>query len=214
MRNAIEFTELGEDTLASGVDEHLLLKEMSHRIKNEYTHAINTIWLRASRSPNVEVRAALTDVVALLAQFADVHQALTFPGDERPVEVCAYLQQLCGVLSAARLKDRRIKLLLVESEPQFLSADRCWRLGLAVSELIANSCRHAFDANGGVIRIELSRDGAVMTCCVCDNGMNERKWQAGQGLKLMRSLVQGVGGTLDYGFGACGAITFISMPHS
>jgi hypothetical protein len=53
-----------------------------------------------------------------------------------------------------------------------------------------------------------------MTCCVCDNGMNERKWQAGQGLKLMRSLVQGVGGTLDYGFGACGAITFISMPHS
>ena len=157
MRNAIEFTELSEDTLASGVDEHLLLREMSHRIKNEYTHAINTIWLRASRSPNVEVRAALTDVVALLAQFADVHQALTFPGDERPVEVCAYLQQLCGVLSVARLKDRKIKLLLVESEPQFLSAEKCWRLGLAVSELIDNSCRHAFDANGGVIRIELSQ---------------------------------------------------------
>jgi len=35
-----------------------------------------------------------------------------------------------------------------------------------------------------------------------------------QGLKLMRSLVQSAGGTLEYGFGERGAITFISMPRS
>jgi two-component sensor histidine kinase len=213
MRNMIEIAEMNEGTLESDIDEHVLLKEMSHRINNEYAYAINTISSRAHRSPNVEVRTALTDVVTLLMQYAGVHRALTFPAGGRQIEVCAYLERLCGVLSGGRLKDRNIKLLLVESEPQFLSAESCWKLGLAVSELITNSCRHAFDAKGGVIRIELSNDGAMMTCCVRDNGRNEGNRPPGQGLKLMRSLVQSVGGTLDYGFGERGAITYISMPH-
>src|SRR5262249_8313804 len=132
---------------------------MSHRIKNEYACVINTIWLRAHKSPSMEVRTALSDVATLLMQLSDVHRALTFPAGRQPIEVCAYLQRLCGVLSAARLKDRNIKLLLIESEPQFLSAESCWKLGLAISELITNSCRHAFGAVGGVIRIELSKDG-------------------------------------------------------
>jgi two-component sensor histidine kinase len=213
MMNSIEIPEMSKGTLAPDVDEHVLLKEMSHRIKNEYAGVINTIWLRASRSPSAEVKAALTDVVTLLMQSADVHRAMTFPIDGRPIEVCAYLRRLCRVMSAARLRDRKIKLLFVESEPQFLPAESCWKLGLTVSELIMNSCRHAFDDAGGVIRIELSKDGAMMMCCVCDNGHTQGKGSAGQGLKLMRSLVQSAGGTLEYGFGERGAITFISMPH-
>ena len=213
MMNTIEIAEMSKGTLASDIDEHVLLKEMSHRINNEYAHAISAIWLRAHRSPRVEVRIALTDVVTLLMQFADVHRAMTFPADGRPIEVCAYLRRLCGVLSATRLKDRNIKLLLVESEPQFLSAESGWKLGLAVSELITNSCRRAFDASGGAIRIELSKDGSMMTCCVCDNGRNQSKGPPEQDLKLIRSLVQSVGGTLDYGFGERGAIAFISMPR-
>jgi two-component sensor histidine kinase len=212
MRNTIELAELSKGSLASNLDDHVLLKEMSHRINNEYAWAINTISLRANKSPNEEVRAALTDAATLLMHFADVHRTLTFPAGQQPIEVCAYFQRLCGVLSAARLKDRNIKLLLVESEPQFLSAESCWKLGLAVSELITNSCRHAFGANGGVIRIELSKYGAMMTCCVCDNGRNKSKQPTGQGLKLLQSLVQSVGGTLEYDFGERGAVTFISMP--
>jgi two-component sensor histidine kinase len=213
MRNGIEFAELSKDTPVSEVEDHVLLKEMSHRIKNEYACVINTICLRAHKSQSREVRIALSDVATLLMQLSDVHRALTFPSGRQPIEVCAYLQRLCGAVSAARLKDRNIKLLLVESEPQFLSAESCWKLGLAVSELITNSCRHAFGPVGGVIRIELSKDGPMVTCCVCDNGRNQGK-PAGQGLRLMQSLVESVGGTLDYGFGERGAITLISMPNS
>ncbi|GLR85251.1 sensor histidine kinase [Bradyrhizobium iriomotense] len=214
MRNVFEFAEPGKGTPVSDVEDHVLLKEMSHRIKNEYACVINTIWLRAQKSQSREVRNALSDVAALLMQLSDVHRALTFPDGRHPIEVCAYLQRLCGAVSAARLRDRNIKLLLVESEPQFLSAETCWRLGLAVSELITNSCRHAFSRVGGIIRIELSKDGPMVTCCVCDNGRNQGKRPMGQGLRLMQSLVQSVGGTLDYGFGERGAITLISMPNS
>jgi two-component sensor histidine kinase len=212
MRNMIEFGDLGKET--SEVEDHVLVKEMSHRIKNEYACVINTIWLRAHKSQSGEVRTALSDVATLLMQMSDVHRALTCPSSQQPIEVCAYLQRLCGAVSAARLKDRNIKLLLVESEPQFLLAESCWKLGLAVSELITNSCRHAFGPVGGVIRIELSKEGPMVTCCVCDNGRNQGKRPAGQGLKLMQSLVESVGGTFDFGFGERGAIAFISVPGS
>jgi two-component sensor histidine kinase len=214
MRNVFEFVEPSKDIPVSDVEDHVLLKEMSHRIKNEYACVINTIWLRAHKSQSSEVRDALSDVATLLMQLSDVHRALTLPDGRQPIEVCAYLQRLCGAVSAARFRDRNIKLLLVESEPQFLSAESCWRLGLAVSELITNSCRHAFGRVGGVIRIELSKDGPMVTCCVCDNGRNQGKRPVGQGLRLMQSLMQSVGGTLDYGFGERGAITLISMPNS
>src|SRR5262249_47726428 len=182
--------------------------------KNEYAGVINAISLRAHKSQSTAVRAALTDVATLLMQLSDVHRALTCPAGRQPIEVCAYLQRLCGAVSAARLRDRNIKLLLVESEPQFLAAERCWKLGLAISELITNSCRHAFGPAGGVIRIELSKDGPMVTCCVCDNGRSRGRRPAGQGLKLMQSLVQSVGGTFDCGFGERGSITLISMPRS
>lgn len=212
MRDVFEFAELSENAPVSDVEDHVLLKEMSHRIKNEYACVINAIWLRAHKSQSAEVRTALSDVATLLMQLSDVHRALTFPAGQQPIEICAYLQQLCGAVSTARLRDRNIKLLLVESGPQFLSAESCWKLGLAVSELITNSCRHAFGPAGGAIRIELSKDGPLVTCCVCDNGRNQGKRPVGRGLKLMQSLVQSVGGTLDYGFGERGAITLISMP--
>ncbi|MGV7214638.1 sensor histidine kinase [Bradyrhizobium sp. UFLA05-112] len=214
MRDMFEFAELSKDTSVADVEDHVLLKEMSHRIKNEYAGIINAISLRAHKSQSTAVRAALTDVATLLMQLSDVHRALTFPPGRQPVEVCAYLQRLCGAVSAVRLRDRNIRLLLVESEPQFLAAESCWKLGLAVSELITNSCRHAFGPVDGVIRIELSKAGPMVTCCICDNGCNRGQRPAGRGLKLVKSLVQSVGGTFDCGFGDRGAITLISMPSS
>src|SRR5262245_43118615 len=79
MMNMSEFVGMNAGSLASDVDDHVLLKEMSHRINNEYACAINVVCLRASKSPNAELRTALADVATLLMQFADIHRALTFP---------------------------------------------------------------------------------------------------------------------------------------
>ena len=203
-----------EQRAASDIDDYVLRKEMSHRINNEYACAINAVCLRASKSPNAELRTALADVATLLMQFADIHRALTFPVAADPLRSGSYLQRLCRVLSNTRLKDRNIRLLLVESGPQLRSAENGWKLGLIVSELVTNSCRHAFGANGGDIRIDLEKSGATTKCFVRDNGRKQGNRPPGQGLKQMRSLVQSAGGTLDYHFGERGATALISIPNS
>jgi two-component sensor histidine kinase len=59
--------------------ERMLLHELNHRTNNEFAAAISAVSLAARRSNNDEVKAALSEVVELLHQYADVHHALQMP---------------------------------------------------------------------------------------------------------------------------------------
>jgi two-component sensor histidine kinase len=65
--------------------EQILLRELNHRINNEFAAAISVVSLAATRSANNEVKTALTAVTQLLHHYASVHHALQMP--EHNVEV-------------------------------------------------------------------------------------------------------------------------------
>jgi two-component sensor histidine kinase len=132
----------GEVLASEGSDEaRLLLREFSHRINNEFASAIGALSI-AARSANDEARAALAAVEDQLQMYARVHHALQMPEHTSSIDAAAYLRQLCRAISRSRLESKDIELLLVESTFQ-MNSDRCWRLGLIVSELITNPERHA-----------------------------------------------------------------------
>src|SRR6202012_2104435 len=54
-------------------NEFLLLRELSHRISNEFASAIGYVSAIASRSTSEDARLALTGVADLLHHYADVH---------------------------------------------------------------------------------------------------------------------------------------------
>jgi two-component sensor histidine kinase len=59
--------------------ECLLLRELSHRINNEFSSLIGFSSLIASRSTSDEVKSALSGVTDLLRNYAGVHRALQMP---------------------------------------------------------------------------------------------------------------------------------------
>ena len=124
-------------------DGALLLRELSHRLNNEFTSAISVISLTAARSGSHEVKAALSDVSDRLHRYADVHRTLQMPEYQAYIDAALYLQQLCLSISRSRLEPNNIKLVLAV-RPLSIPSDRCWRLGMIVYELITNSARHAF----------------------------------------------------------------------
>lgn len=77
---------------------------------------------------------------------------------------------------------------MLATEPLQLDADRCWRLGLIVYELVIISARHAFPGDGGEIRVELLRAGAIAQCKVTDNGSAAATAASGRGLKIIDEL--------------------------
>src|SRR5262249_49394233 len=159
----------------------------------ELTSAIYLISVEAVRSENVAVKHALNDVVELLHQYADVHQALNVPDQETLVDAADYLQQLCFSISRSKL-NRLIIRLVFAADPLLLQSDRCWRLGLIVNELLTNVARHArFEGGAGEVTVELRDVGTFASCKVSDNGVAPEVVRSGRGLTTIGDLAESLG---------------------
>jgi len=193
-------------------DGSLLLRELNHRINNELTYAICTVSAKAVESDNVAVKAALLDVVDLLDQCADVHRALHMPDQERLTDVAKYLQQLCFSMTKYRLERLAIRVLFSADDLR-LEGERCWKLGLIVSELLTNVARHAqFDARHPELRVELTLAGNIVKCRVCDNGSTPEPFRRGGGLAIIGELASSLGGRVHTSSAAEGSSFLLTFP--
>jgi two-component sensor histidine kinase len=192
-------------------DAQLLLREYSHRINNEFASAIGVISIAAARSPNDQAKAALSAVRDQLQNYAQVHHALQMPAHSTSIDAGAYLRRICQAISRSKLDARGIELLLME-RPFQMESERCWRLGLIVSELITNAVRHAFHSGGGAICIELLPSASFVECRVSDNGSGAPNVNHGHGLKIIGALAESLGGRIDQQFGPRGATSVLIFP--
>jgi two-component sensor histidine kinase len=203
----------GTDASLSFGDEGVLLRELNHRINNEYAAAISAVSTAAARSGDRAVKTALSDVTELLHHYADVHRALQIPGYDTTVDAATYLHHLCLSISHAKLDERGIKLA-VSAESLWLSGEHCWRLGMIVYELITNAARHAFARGGGEIRVAIWLDGAFVKCSVQDNGSATPNRQPRRGLQIIDALSKALGGRFTQTFGQQGSSSFLAFPQN
>jgi two-component sensor histidine kinase len=183
-----------EMTQSSDPDGPLLLRELDHRIKNELTSAICAISAKAMQSDSVAVKTALLDVVEHLHQWADVHRALHMPVQGRLTDAARYLQQVSFSITKYRLAGLAIRVLFSADDLR-LEGERCWKLGLIVSELVTNVARHAqFAGRHPELRVELMLGGKVVKCVVSDNGSAPEPIRHGRGLTIVGELACSLGG--------------------
>jgi two-component sensor histidine kinase len=190
----------------------LLLRELDHRIKNELTSAICAVSAKAVRSDSVAVKAALLDVVDFLHQWADVHRALHMPDQGRLTDAARYLQQLCFAITKYRLDCLAIRVLYSADDLR-LEGERCWKLGLIVSELLTNVARHVqFDAKRPELRVKLMLAGNVVKCGVSDNGSAPEPIRRGRGLTIVGELASSLGGRVHTSCAAEGSSFLLTFP--
>jgi two-component sensor histidine kinase len=187
------------------------MRELSHRINNEFTSAINLISLAAARSSNSEVKIALNTVNERLHNYADVHRTLQMPEHHTRVDAASYLRQLCLSFSRSKLESNNIKLVLA-ARPLLMQSDQCWRLGMIVYELITNAARHAFRGTEGEILVELWPAGALVECRVSDNGTGPKRIRPGRGLHIVQELAKRLGGGFEQSFGPHGSTSLLRFP--
>jgi two-component sensor histidine kinase len=192
-------------------EERPLLRELNHRINNEFAALINTISLAAARSPHREVKVALNEATEALHAYAAVHRALRMPTPGAQVDAAGYLRELCDSMSRSKLEHLEIALVLVCS-PVTLASERCWHLGMIVYELVTNAARHAFGGGVGKVRVELSCADGDVRCVVTDNGSASPAVGRGQGLEIVSHLADDLGGTVQHRFQANGSTSILVLP--
>jgi len=196
----------------SDPDGSLLLRELNHRVNNELTSTICTISAKAVESDDVAVKAALLDVVDLLHGYADVHKALRIPDPGHLTDAARYLQHLCFSITKYRL-DRLSIRLLFSADDLRLEGERCWKLGLIVSELLTNVARHAqFDDRHPEAKVKLLLAGNLVKCAVSDNGSVSDLIVRGRGLTIVGELASSLGARVHASCAAEGSSFLLTFP--
>jgi two-component sensor histidine kinase len=183
------------------LEKRTLVRELTHRITNQLAAAIDAVTAAAVRADNPEAKVALGDVVELLQEQANVHRVLAIPEGDALVDAAQYLRKLCLAITRSQLEPIGVHLSF-QADTLPLEPERCWRLGMAVHELVTNSARHAcFDGRAGEIKIKLSLAHPVVNCIIADNGSLSTRLKPARELGLVRDLIKSLGGRLEYGFG-------------
>jgi two-component sensor histidine kinase len=188
-----------------------LIDEISHRVVNEYTEAICALGVAATASHDLRVQLALTSAASRLRAQVEAHRALQAPLIEGPMDLGDYVGQLCACLAKAPLAENGLRLS-VDADEVWLDADRCWRVGLIVAELVRNAARHGLSGAAGVIWVVVEDSGDLISCSVCDDGGGASAGRAGRGRRLVQALAAELGGSVEWTFAPTGCCVRLEFP--
>lgn len=189
----------------------LLVGEITHRVVNEYSIAISSLSLAASRASNSEAKAVLLQSATRLRDVADVHRSLQIPVVHGYIDLVEYLRNICQAFSRASLDERGIGLTLTGS-PIVLEATQCWQIGLIISELITNASRHGLSGRPGTILIAIEPFGGTLCCRVYDSGVAVPSPREGRGSAVVAALAAQMGGGVEREYTDQGAVVALYIP--
>jgi two-component sensor histidine kinase/PAS domain-containing protein len=192
-----------------------LFDELNHRVKNNLSMVSAMLAMQARMTDAPQVREHLARAVDRIQTIADVHASLYRSSRKDDVDFAAYLHDLCTRLAGALLDGDRVRLE-VAADPAVLPLDKAVALGVVVNEMVTNAAKYAYAAPAsGIIKVALRRTPRGLTLSVSDTGVGLPASGAAQGLgmRLVRSLVQQIGGALEIADGP-GAAFVIAVPDS
>ncbi len=188
---------------ASLHEKETLLREIHHRVKNNFQIITSLLNLQERKIKTEEAAAELAESRDRIRAMALVHEQLYQSDDLSQIDFGQYLRTLAGSLqrtSPARIdmhfQTERIPLAIASAVP----------CGLIVSELISNAIKHAFPpsfAGERIISLSLKRTfDEYIEIEVRDNGIGlpqdlENRKESSLGLSLAEILVKQIRGSLS-----------------
>lgn len=192
----------------------LLLRELSHRVKNDVANLVAILRLQASRADDVASSQLLTAADRMIV-LARVHQRLSRHGHSAVVDLREFFEQLCSDLEATLLGVRAISLTF-EIAPLDVPSGEAVAVGLIVNEMLTNAVKYAYpDGVTGKIRLTIGwADAHTLEVRVRDDGtgFDPQEGTAGLGRKLIRSLTAQLEGTYECLSGGKGTECVVRFP--
>ena len=155
------------------VEKELLLKELNHRVKNNLQMIVSMLSIQSRQIADPEMREMLLANRARVQTISLVHRELygeNFDGYLNLETTLRIISEGTASLDAAH----RTKVIF-SGVPVRFSIDRAIPLGLVVSELVSNTCKHAFpewaDITTPTVYVDLTQTDTTLVVVVYDNGV-------------------------------------------
>lgn len=206
-----------QDLRAQLKQKETLIKEVHHRVKNQFQILSSLLHMQASSMPDLQEMIRTTQ--NRIQTMALIHENLYHVEDSVDVDLSHYLAHLADNLySSYGYRKGRIQMLC-ECEPIAVELNTAVTVGLITNEILSNSFKYAFpNGNAGEISLRSRRENSHLVLQLGDNGIGlPDHTQPGTsktlGLKLVALLINQLSGSLHLDR-AGGTKYTISIPNS
>lgn len=174
-----------------------LIKEVNHRVQNsiQLVMAFLNLQARASAGDEATVRS-LEEAQRRLSAVGLVHRRLYADDNVESVDLSRYLEELIGDLSGSMGAEWR-EHISTSFAPIMILADNAVHVGLILVELVINAQKYAYGGKPGPITIALEQHRARFRLIVADNGRGRVGDREGFGSRMLKTLVQRLGGVIE-----------------
>ncbi len=186
--------------LANSLDEkELLMREIQHRIKNNFAAIGSLLSLQVNSISNPEAISVLQDAIGRVDSMQLLYEKLLLTDDYQILSVKEYLDSL--VDDIIRLFPENNKLTVKKQIADFqIDLKRLSPIGIIVNELLTNVMKYAFEGRDScIIEVDVKEADGSIVLTIQDNGkglpdgfnISESK---GFGLKLIEMLCEQLNG--------------------
>jgi two-component sensor histidine kinase/putative methionine-R-sulfoxide reductase with GAF domain len=206
--------EAAAETSRRDARADVLLRELQHRVKNNFQVIIGFLTLQRRLASTDDARERISSVMERVFAIALAHDQLAMQqGGGSSVDFADYLRALCANIDPARPG----VAIEVKSEEAVLPLDRVVPAGLVVNELVTNSIKYAFGEAGGTIRVSFAVDAKIGEACLTveDDGRGKPAGaKRGLGLSLVENFARQLGGRVEHADAAKGTRTILRFPFA
>jgi len=192
-----------QDKLKESIREKdLLLRELHHRVKNNFQIICSLLMVKSEDFSSSPCRNTLQELESRIKVFSFIHEALYRSSDLSKISVVTLFEELIQNLSNFYRAGQGAVELQSELEEVSLDFSNALNFGIILNELVTNAYKYAF-APGvqGKLQILFRKvDGDIFELSVSDNGPGLPKGgekTGGFGFNLVKTIVEKNGGSLS-----------------
>jgi two-component sensor histidine kinase len=165
---AIERQRQDRSLKAALTRQEVLLKEITHRVKNSLAIVASMLQLQASHADNTQLTQQLEEAAHRVSAVARAHERIHPRNEPDKLDLGRYIEEVCLDLN-------EIAHCAIEVEARSdvaVATDRAIPIALITSELITNATKYAYEAKSGriFVRLTLPADD-VIEIAVRDEGV-------------------------------------------
>jgi two-component sensor histidine kinase len=209
-----------ERRLKDALDRHqILLKEITHRVKNSLQVVTSMLHLQASASNDDALAEHLAQASSRVSAVGRAYERLAYDENVETIALDRYLKDVCA--DAIRASSH-CQLDYTADSRIHVDADRAIPVALIANELITNAAKHAFSGASSPCRIGVRLAKATdttMSLSVSDNGRGlpadfDMAKSKGLGMRVVMALTTQLGGNITHHSGENGTEFILSIPIS
>jgi PAS domain S-box-containing protein len=179
------------------LEKDVVLKEVHHRMKNNFASIVSLLSMQASSLSNYGAVSALNDAIGRVKSFQILYEKLLLSENYIVTSIKEYLENLIDEIVSLCLFPENLEISIEKNIDDFqLEPKRLVSFGIIVNELLTNVMKYAFiGRTSGLIQVKLKENKGNVTLAIQDDGNGlpagfNLENQTGFGLLIVKMLTK------------------------